>query len=55
MVILRPKHIVGTEALYHEDVLTHVFLNTGLVGRERSASRDGRYTPEERAPGTHWI
>jgi hypothetical protein len=26
-----------------------------LVGGERSTSRPGRFTPGERAPGTHWI
>jgi hypothetical protein len=29
-------------------------LNLGIRG-EWSASRFGRFTPEERAPGTHWI
>jgi hypothetical protein len=26
-----------------------------MAGVEWSASRTGRYTPEERASGTHWI
>jgi hypothetical protein len=26
-----------------------------LAGGEWSASHPGRFTPEERAPGTHWI
>jgi hypothetical protein len=26
-----------------------------LIGGEWSASRPGRFTPGERAPGTHWI
>jgi hypothetical protein len=33
------------------DVQIHIF----LVGGEWSASRAGRFTPGERAPGTHWI
>jgi hypothetical protein len=33
----------------------HVFLTSTLVGAEQSASRPGRFTPGERAPGTHWI
>jgi hypothetical protein len=37
------------------DVQTHVFLTSALVGGEWSASLPGRYTPRERAPGTHWI
>jgi hypothetical protein len=45
----------------HEGVLgewryssTHS-LNSALDGGERSASRPDRFTPRERAPGTHWI
>jgi hypothetical protein len=37
------------------DVQIHVFLNSALVGGKWSASRLGRFTPGERAPGTHWI
>jgi hypothetical protein len=37
------------------DVYTHVFLTSALVGVEWSASRPGRFTPREKAPGTHWI
>jgi hypothetical protein len=37
------------------DVQTHVFLTSALVGGEWSASRPGRFTPGEKAPGTHWI
>jgi hypothetical protein len=37
------------------DVETHVFLTSALVGGEWSASRPCRFTPEETAPGTHWI
>jgi hypothetical protein len=32
-----------------------MFLTSALVGGEWSASRPGRFTPGERAPGTHWI
>jgi hypothetical protein len=32
------------------DVYIHIFLNSALVGGERSASRPGRFTPGERAP-----
>jgi hypothetical protein len=45
----------------HEGVLgecryssTHS-LTPGLDGGQLSASRPGRFTPKERAPGTHWI
>jgi hypothetical protein len=31
------------------------FLTSALHGGEWSASRPGRFTPEQRAPGTHWI
>jgi hypothetical protein len=34
---------------------THVFLTSALAAGESSASRPGRFTPGERAPGTHWI
>jgi hypothetical protein len=37
------------------DVWIHAFLTSALVGSEWSASRPGRFTPKERAPGTHWI
>jgi len=30
----------------------HAFLNFALDGGEWSASRPGRFTPEEKAPGT---
>jgi hypothetical protein len=36
-------------------VHSHVFLTSALVGDEWSTSRHGRFTPEERVPGTHWI
>jgi hypothetical protein len=48
-------------APHHEGVLgewryssTHS-LTSALDGGELSASRTGRFTPRERAPGTHWI
>jgi hypothetical protein len=37
------------------DVQIHVFLTSALDGGEWSASRPGRFTPGERASGTHWI
>jgi hypothetical protein len=30
-------------------------LTSALDGGQWSASRPGRFTPRERAPGTHWI
>jgi hypothetical protein len=36
-------------------VLIHAFLASALDGGEFSASRSGKFTPRERAPGTHWI
>jgi hypothetical protein len=32
-----------------------VFSTSALVEGQWSASRPGRFTPEEKAPGTHWI
>jgi hypothetical protein len=37
------------------DVQIHIFLISALTGGEWSASCSGRFTPGERAPGTHWI
>jgi hypothetical protein len=37
------------------DIQSHIFLTLALVGGEWSASRPGRFTPGERAHGTHWI
>jgi hypothetical protein len=37
------------------DAWIHVFVTSALVGGEWFASRPGRFTPRERAPGTHWI
>jgi hypothetical protein len=37
------------------DVKTHVFLTSVLVGGGGSASRPCRFTPREKATGTHWI
>jgi hypothetical protein len=33
----------------------HTYLTSVLDGGEWSASRPGRFTPRERAPGLHWI
>jgi hypothetical protein len=44
------------EALRHEGVWrSRIFLTSALAGGEWSASRPGRFTSEDRAPGTHWI
>jgi hypothetical protein len=37
------------------DVCIQIFLTSALAGGEWSASPPGRFTPGERAPGTHWI
>jgi hypothetical protein len=37
------------------DVQIHIFLISALIRGEWSASRPDRFTPGERAPGTHWI
>jgi hypothetical protein len=37
------------------DVYINIFLTSAQIGGEWSVSRPGRFTPEERAPGTHWI
>jgi hypothetical protein len=35
--------------------IAHTFLTSALDGGEWSASRPGRFTPRERALGTHWM
>jgi hypothetical protein len=37
------------------DVYIYISLTSALGGGEWSTSRPGHFTPEERAPGTHWI
>jgi hypothetical protein len=37
------------------DVQIHIFLTSALTGGEWSDSCPSRFTPRERAPGTHWI
>jgi hypothetical protein len=37
------------------NVQIHVFLTSALVGDEWIASHPDRFTPWEKAPGTHWI
>jgi hypothetical protein len=37
------------------DVQIQIFLTSALDEGEWSTSRPGRFTPGERAPGTHWI
>jgi hypothetical protein len=54
------KVIPELQASRHEDAwgrggIDQVFLTSELVGSEWSASRPGRFIPEERAPRTHWI
>jgi hypothetical protein len=46
------RSAIVTSGMYVE---IHIFLTSALVGGEWSASRPCRFTPEERAPGTHWI
>jgi hypothetical protein len=36
-------------------VYIHIFSTSALVGGEWPASRPCRYTPGEKAPGSHWI
>jgi hypothetical protein len=36
------------------DIHVYEFLTSAIVGGEWSASRPCRFTPMERAPGTHW-
>jgi hypothetical protein len=36
------------------EALLHAFLTSALDGGEWSASRPARFTPRERATGTHW-
>jgi hypothetical protein len=37
------------------EVQLQLFFDLGTSGGEWSASCPGRFTPRERAPGTHWI
>jgi hypothetical protein len=37
------------------DVQIHISLTSAVVGGEWSASRTDRFTPVEKAPGTHWM
>jgi hypothetical protein len=51
---------VLNKAPCHEEVLgvevwRHSFLTSALGGGKWLASWPGRFTPKERAPGTHWI
>jgi hypothetical protein len=43
------------KAYWGAEVQLYVFLTSAPYGGEWSASRPGRSTPRERAPGTHWI
>jgi hypothetical protein len=37
------------------DVLSHIFLNSALIGDEWSSSRPGRFIPGKITPGIRWI
>jgi len=41
--------------VWEVEVELHAFLTLVLDGGKWSASCPGHFTPEERAPGTHWI
>jgi hypothetical protein len=43
------------KAYWGVEVYPHAFFTLALDGGEWSASRFGRFTSRERAPGTHWI
>jgi hypothetical protein len=43
------------KAYWGVEVKLHSFFDLGTRWGEWSASRPGRFTPRERAPGTHWI
>jgi hypothetical protein len=43
------------KAYYGVEVRLPALLTSALGGGEWSASRPGRFTPRERAPGTYWI
>jgi hypothetical protein len=43
------------KAYWGVEVYLHVFLTSVPDGGEWSASRPGRFTPGEKAAGTHWI
>jgi hypothetical protein len=51
---------ITNQTLRHEDVcgsggIFPLFLISALAAYEWSASRSGRFTPGERAPGVHWL
>jgi hypothetical protein len=43
------------EAYWESGGIAPRILTLALDGGEWTASRPGRFTPRERAPGTHWI
>jgi hypothetical protein len=43
------------KAYWGVEVQLHLFFGLGTNGGEWLASRPGRFTPKERAPGAHWI
>jgi len=46
---------VHTHTALPKEPLVPIRYEAALEGGEWSASRPGRFTPMERAPGTHWI
>jgi hypothetical protein len=48
-------YLAVVEAYGGVDVKILIFFTPALVGAEWSASHTYRFTPEERAPSTHWI
>jgi len=53
VLFLTKHHAMKT--YWGAEVWLPAFLTSALDGGELSASRPGRFTPKERAPGTHWI
>jgi hypothetical protein len=53
-LMIRIKHY-AMKTYGEVDIYINVFLISALVVGEWSASRPGRFTLGERAPGTHWI
>jgi hypothetical protein len=43
------------EDVWEKGGITSTLSNLGIEGAEWSASRPGRFTPEEAAPGSDWI
>jgi hypothetical protein len=59
-VMVKLSLCLTNSALCHKGVwgsrcVDPLFLTSALAGGEWSASRPSRFTPKERATGTHWI